>query len=70
MLARPGKASAKRLNLGRKGNADASKPLRIAQRELFAQMIAEGVPVPDAYRRAGYGGGDDASSGHQWTAFR
>jgi hypothetical protein len=39
---------------------DASKPLRVAQRELFAQMVASGVPVKDAYRRANYSGGDDA----------
>jgi hypothetical protein len=52
----PGKSSAKRLN----GAIDPSKPLRVARRELFAQMVASGVPVKDAYRRANYTGGDDA----------
>jgi len=52
----PGKSSVRRLN----GAIDPSKPLRVAQRELFAQMVASGVPVKDAYRRANYSGGDDA----------
>lgn len=56
MPTRPGKTSAKRP----KGAIDPSQPLRLAQRELFAQFIANGVPVPEAYRRAGYSGGDDA----------
>lgn len=56
MPARLCKASAKRPN----GATDPSRPLRLAQREVFAQLIANGVPAPDAYRRAGYSGGDDA----------
>ena len=34
-----------------------SKPLHNIKRELFAQRIAKGVPVKDAYEGAGYGGG-------------
>ena len=34
-----------------------SEPLSKPSREIFAQMIAEGVPVPIAYERAGYSGG-------------
>jgi len=56
MPARPGKTSAKRP----KGAVDPSQPLRLSQREVFAQFVANGVPVPEAYRRAGYSGGDDA----------
>ena len=35
---------------------DASKPLRDAKRELFAQRVASGVPVKMAYELSGYGG--------------
>lgn len=37
-----------------------SKPLATAARELFCQNIAKGMKAPDAYRQAGYGGGDIA----------
>ena len=35
---------------------NAAKPLRVVAHELFAQMVAEGVPVQAAYERAGYSG--------------
>jgi hypothetical protein len=34
-----------------------SKPLSKPSREIFAQMVAQGVPVAVAYQRAGYSGG-------------
>jgi len=52
----PGKTSVRRL----KGAVDPSKPLANTRRELFAQMISEGIPAQVAYKRAGYTGGDDA----------
>jgi len=56
MPARPGKPSARRP----KGTVNVALPLRCARRELFAQHIANGIPTPEAYRRAGYSGGDDS----------
>jgi Terminase small subunit len=34
-----------------------SKPLSKPSREIFAQMVAQGVPIAVAYQRAGYSGG-------------
>lgn len=45
MPARPGKTSTKHP----KGAIDPCQPLRLAQRELFAQIVAQSVPVPEAY---------------------
>ena len=36
------------------GQDPASLPLKRPSRELFAQAVAQGVPVDDAYRRSGY----------------
>ena len=38
------------------GQDPASLPLKRPSRELFAQAVAQGVPVDDAYRRSGYAG--------------
>jgi hypothetical protein len=43
-------------NSTRNGTVDPSKPLAKPSRELFAQDVAAGVPVKDAYVRAGYKG--------------
>lgn len=45
-------------NSTRNGTVDPSKPLAKPSRELFAQDVAAGVPVKDAYVRAGYRGND------------
>lgn len=37
-----------------------SNPLKNAPRELFCQMIAQGVKGQEAYKRAGFAGGDQA----------
>ena len=34
-----------------------SKPLNKPSREIFAQMVAQGLPIAIAYERAGYSGG-------------
>lgn len=39
---------------------DASKPLNKPNREHFAQLVADMVPVKVAYERCGYAGGDQA----------
>lgn len=39
-----------------------SKPLSTANRENFCQLVANMVPVPEAYRQAGYSGTDQARS--------
>ena len=41
---------------------NASKPLRTPTKEHFAQLIANMVPAPEAYKRAGYKGSRDARS--------
>ena len=41
---------------------DPSGPLRKASREIFAQMVAQGVPVAIAYARSGYRGGEVSRS--------
>jgi hypothetical protein len=43
-------------NSTRNGTVDPSKPLAKPSRELFAQDVAAGTPVKDAYLRAGYKG--------------
>jgi Terminase small subunit len=45
-------------NSTRNGTVDPSKPLAKPSRELFAQDVAAGLPVKDAYVRAGYKGND------------
>ena len=45
-------------NCSRNGPVDPSRPLAKPSRELFAQDVAAGVPVKDAYVRAGYKGSD------------
>ena len=45
-------------NSTRNGTVDPSKPLAKPSRELFAQDVAAGVPVKDAYARAGYRGNE------------
>jgi hypothetical protein len=44
------------------GLPDPRWPLVKPNREQFAQMVANGVPVAIAYERAGYKGGDDSRS--------
>ena len=45
----------------RKMPLDASRPLMKAQREIFCQLVASGVPVADAHKRAGFKGAIDAA---------
>lgn len=41
-------------------DANPRKPLSMANRETFAQLVAKGVKLPDAYRQAGYTGNEAA----------
>lgn len=46
----------------RSGLINPAYPLRVASREHFAQLVAKMTPVPEAYRLAGYTGGDQSRS--------
>src|SRR5271166_2550272 len=51
------------------GLPDPRRPLVKPNREQFAQMVANSVPVVIAYERAGYKGGDDSRSQLRRSAY-
>ncbi|MBV8472410.1 MAG: terminase small subunit [Hyphomicrobiales bacterium] len=59
-MATPRKKPAKPTNIP--SRSDPARPLHNNKKEIFAQLVAQGTPVADAYTKAGYSGGNDTRS--------